>query len=388
MHNLVNSFAEKMSTYIFQQDAWPKMNWQCAKVLTLLGKVRYEQGKLLGKMGSLDPKLQSEAGLKSFIKDIIAACELEGEIYSPEQIQASINRLMDSSSTYAEYTERHMDGLVYMMMDATEHSKQPLTIQRLHKWHHSIFPMGRSGLINIIVGDWRIDSLGVIHVASTTTYKEKIRLNAPKGSDITKEINQFIEWFNEDQDLDPILKAGVAHFWLMTIKPYEDGNARIACAISDVLLARADEVLRKYYSLSQVLVEKREEYYQILERVQIGKTDITEWLMWYLGAISEALKKSEDGLGDIMFKQTFWLKNAKTPLNKRQVGMINTLLQEKEKNVNSSLWGKYTKCSTDTALRDIQDLMKKRILKKRHLGGRSTSYELLNEDFIRPQVFA
>lgn len=363
-------------TYIYQQESWPNLNWKCEKIVALLGQIRYEQGKLLGKMASLGPKLQDEAGLKAFILDVIAAAELEGEQFTSEQIRASIQRRLDNNAVNTVFAERQLDGMVDMMLDATQQFQNSLSLDRLHKWHTSLFPMGRSGLINIIVGDWRIDSLGVIHVASTTTYKEKIRLNAPKGSEVAGEMEKFITWFNADQGLDPILKAGVAHFWMMTIRPYEDGNARIACALTDILLARADEVPRKFYSLSNVLVEKREEYFRVLEDVQMGKTDITAWLKWYLKAVSEALQHSEDLLSDINFRHNFWTKNAKVPLNERQINMLNNMLKESDSKINSSLWGKKNKCSTDTALRDIQDLIKKRVLKKRHEGGRSTSYEL------------
>lgn len=275
-------------------------------------------------------------------------------------------------------SDRNVDGVVDMMLDATQDYDKPLSEERLFGWHSDLFPTGRSGMYKIIVGNWRDDSTGPMQVFSGALGKEKVHYQAPAASDIEKEMGSFIDWFNNEEKNDLIIKAGLAHLWFITIHPFEDGNGRIARTITDMLLTRSDGISQRFYSMSAQIRLVRNKYYNILEKTQKGTLDVTGWLVWFLNCLKDALTSSEQILERVLNKQRFWNKHATQILNNRQVLILNKLLDEFSGKLTSSKWAKIAKCSTDTALRDIQDLIKKQILRKDIAGGRSTSYELID----------
>ncbi|MCK4661891.1 MAG: Fic family protein [Bacteroidales bacterium] len=365
-----------MKIYVYQQDNWPDFTWNNETLLVLLGKVRNLQGKLIGKMESLGFELRSEATLETLTLDVLKSTEIEGEILNPEQVRSSIARRLGMDISGLVFSDRNVDGVVDMTIDATQHYKNPLTVERLFDWHSALFPTGRSGMYKIIVGNWRDDSTGQMQVVSGAMGKEKIHYQAPYATDIEKEMNVFIDWFNIEDKLDPVIKAGVTHFWFVTIHPFEDGNGRIARAITDMLLTRADGISQRFYSMSAQIRLERKEYYSILEKSQKGTLDITVWLQWFLNCLMNSLKTSDQTLSKVLNKHKFWNKYATITLNNRQILLLNKLLDDFNGKLTSSKWAKIAKCSADTALRDIQDLINKQILRKEPAGGRSTNYEL------------
>jgi len=366
-----------MKPYIHQRNDWPNFKWNNEEILTLLGEVRNLQGKIVGKMEALGFELKNEAALETLTLDVIKSTEIEGEILNPEQVRSSLAKRLGVEIENPVFSERNVDGIVDLLIDATQKFKTELTKERLFDWHYSLFPTGRSGMFKIIVGQWRIDTTGPMQVVSGALGKEKVHFEAPKSEFIENEMEIFLDWFNSKQDTDPVLKAGIAHLWFITIHPFEDGNGRIARALTDLLLSRADGISQRYYSMSSQIRVERKEYYTILEKTQQGTLDITNWLNWFLSCLSNALKASDQILGKVLYKHTFWNKYATVIQNERQKLMLNKLLDGFKGKLTSSKWAKINKCSSDTALRDIQDLIKKGILKKELAGGRSTNYELV-----------
>ena len=366
-----------MKVYIYQKDGWPNFYWDNERLLPLLGKVRNLQGKLVGKMESLGFELRSEAVLETLTLDVLKTTEIEGEILNPKQVRSSIARRLGMDVSGLIPSDRDVDGVVDMMIDATQNFDKPLTKVRLFNWHFALFPTERSGMNKIIVGNWRDDSTGPMQVVSGALGKEKVHYQAPDASEIENEMNQFLIWFNDNDNQDPVMKAGVAHLWFVSLHPFEDGNGRIARAITDMLLARSDGISQRFYSMSAQIRGERKEYYSILEKTQKGTVDITHWIEWFLNCLFNSLNSSNQTLGKVIYKHRFWNKNADKLQNNRQKLLLNKLLDEFEGKLTSSKWAKIAKCSTDTALRDIQDLMVKKILRKATGGGRSTSYELI-----------
>ena len=364
--------------YIHEQDNWPRFAWDNDILMTLLGEVRNIQGKIVGKMESLGFELKSEAVLETLTMDVIKSTEIEGEILDPVQVRSSLARKLGMNISGLVYSERDVDGVVDMMFDATQNFKNPLSDERLFGWHSSLFPTGRSGIYKIKVGNWRDDSKGPMQVVSGVLGKEKVHYQAPTADKLLKEMGQFIEWFNTDENIDPVIKAGVAHLWFVTLHPFEDGNGRIARALTDLLLSRADGISQRYYSMSSQIRIERNDYYKILEKSQKGKLDITEWLVWFLKCLKNSLKNSNQILSKVINKHNFWNKNGTKIQNQRQKLLLNKLLDGFDGKLNSSKWGKIAKCSKDTALRDIQDLIKKGILIQEKGGGRNTSYRLID----------
>ena len=363
--------------YIYQQKDWPNLHWDNEKLLPLLGKVRNLQGKLVVKMESLGFELRNEAVLETLTLDVIKTTEIEGELLNPEQVRSSIARKLGMNISGLIASDRNVDGIVDMMLDATQHFDQSLSQERLFDWHFSLFPSGRSGMYKIIVGNWRDDSTGPMQVVSGALGKEKIHYQAPKTDDLINETHLFLNWFNkEESHQDLVLKAGIAHFWFVTLHPFEDGNGRISRAIADMLLARADGISQRFYSMSAQIRKERTAYYNILEKTQKGNLDITEWVQWFLNCLINALKSTDSELARVLFKAGFWTKHAKTLINERQKKLLNKLLDGFDGKLTSSKWAILAKCSQDTALRDIQDLIEKGILAKSEQGGRSTNYEL------------
>ncbi len=365
----------RMKVYIHEQDNWPDFNWDNNQVLLKLGETRNLQGKLLGRMETLGFDLQNEAVLNTLTLDVIKSSEIEGEFLEKEQVRSSIARRLGLNIAGSVHSERNVDGIVEMMLDATQRYLVPLTADRLFDWHAALFPTGRSGMHKITVADWRKE--GPMQVVSGPMGKEKVHYEAPKSERVADEMNIFLNWFENENGLDLVLKAAIAHLWFVTIHPFDDGNGRITRAITDMLLARSDKSVQRFYSMSAQIRVERKEYYNILEKTQKGNLDITEWILWFLNCLTNAINSTEGILSKVLYKAEFWKLHSTTILNKRQQSMINKLLDGFNGKLTSSKWGKINKCSQDTALRDIQDLIKKDILQKEASGGRSTNYELV-----------
>jgi len=367
--------------YIYEQNDYPNFTWQDEKLIFLLAKVRHLQGKIIGKMESLGFELQNEATLETIVLDVVKSTEIEGENLDVQQVRSSIAKRLGIEISDSVYSQRDVEGVVEMMLDATQNFETELTKERLFDWHFSLFPTGRSGMYKIKVGDFRNDEKGRMQVVSGVLGKEKIHYQAPSASDLEREMTQFLDWINDSNSskkvqIDPILKAAIAHLWFLTIHPFEDGNGRIARAIADMMLSRADQTKQRFYSMSAQIRIERKEYYSILEQTQKGSLDSTDWLEWFLNCLLNALNSSDIVIQKVVKKHHFWAKNAQMQFNERQIVVLNKLLDDFYGKLTTSKWSKLTKCSSDTALRDINDLVEKGILKKQNAGGRSTSYEL------------
>lgn len=367
---------QRIDNYIYHQPNWTNLFWDQEKVSTKLAETRNLQGRLLGKMLSLGFDMQNEAVLKTISVDVLKSSEIEGEFLDADQVMSSIAKRLGLEITVAVPSDRDVEGMVEMMLDATQLSDKPLTKERLFDWHAALFPTERSGMYNINVATWRKDAKGPMQVVSGPLGKEKIHFEAPAAERIEDEMEKFLSWFEGEESIDLVLKAAIAHLWLVTIHPFEDGNGRITRATTDLLLARSDKTTMRFYSMSAQIRIERKEYYDQLERAQKSNSDITGWIMWFLQCLINAIQASEEMLQKVFLKARFWKMHATTKLNDRQQKIIKLLLNDFEGNLNTSKWAKLTKCSSDTALRDIQDLMEKQILQKESSGGRSTRYDL------------
>lgn len=362
--------------YIYNNQNWPIFTWNSEKLLSLLSYVRNRQGKLIGKIGALGFELRNEANLEILTQEIIKSTEIEGEFLDREQVRSSIARRLGLEISGLVLSERNVDGIVDLMLDATKNYDQDLNKDRLFSWHSSLFPMGQSGMYKIISGNWRDDSTGPMQVVSGALGKEKVHYQAPPAAQIENEIRLFLDWFNLEQNTDLVIKAAIAHLWFVTIHPFEDGNGRISRALSEMLLTRSDEQAYRFYSMSNQIRKERNSYYDILEKTQRSGMDITSWLEWFLNCLMHAIENSEILLEKIIDKHAFWVTHARVNINDRQRKILNMLMEDFEGVLNTTKWAKIGKCSQDTALRDIQDLIEKGILEKSLLGGRSTNYEL------------
>ncbi|MCD7940551.1 MAG: Fic family protein [Bacteroides intestinalis] len=361
--------------FVYQKQDWSDFKWDSDKIVPLLGNVRHLQGKLLGQMESLGFSLKEEAVLTTLTLDVLKSTEIEGEILNKDQVRSSIACKLGITVNGIVASSWNVDGVVEMMLDATQHYDSPLTKKRLLGWHAALFPTGYSGMYKIEVGKYRT---GDMQVVSGAMSKEKIHYEAPKPNLVESEMVNFLDWLNNGHiSIDPVLKAAIAHFWFITIHPFDDGNGRIARAITDMLLARSDNTSQRFYSVSNQVLEERKVYYDILEKTQRGDGDITNWLLWFLSCLERALINTEKILESTIVKAKFWEQYSQTSLNNRQRIMLNKLLDGFDGKLTSSKWAKITKTSSDTALRDIQDLISKGILQKEAQGGRSTNYELL-----------
>ncbi len=365
-----------MKIYIHEKENWTDFTWDSKKVMAKLAETRNLQGRLLGKMESLGYDLQNEAVLSTLTLDVVKSSEIEGEFLDIEQVRSSIARRLGIDLAGAVESERYIDGIVEMMLDATQKYDLPLTKHRLFGWHAALFPSGWSNLYKITVADWRKDTSGHMQVVSGPMGKEKVHFQAPSSDRIEPEITQFLYWFENEEAIDWVLKAAIAHLWFITIHPFDDGNGRITRAITDMALARSDKSIRRFYSMSAQIRTERKHYYEKLEKTQKGNSDITEWILWFLQCLINAIGSTEATLSKILHKAEFWKIHSTTMLNDRQQKIINKLLDGFDGKLTSSKWVKINKCSQDTALRDIQDLIKKNILQKEAGGGRSTNYEL------------
>jgi len=367
----------RLIKYIYELPAWSEFYWDEKLIAPLLSAVRHRQGRILGKMEALGFNLQTEATLHSLTVEVLKSSEIEGEILNAGQVRSSIARKLGLKIAGLVVSERHVDGVVEMMMDATQHYNELLTAKRLFAWHAAMFPAGTSGMHKIVVGKWRNNPKeDPMQVVSGAMGKEKVRFRAPDAGLLKDEMKRFVDWFNKESNIDPVLKAALAHLWFVTIHPFDDGNGRIARAIADMQLARADETAQRFYSMSAQIRKERNDYYNTLEQTQKGTLDITKWMEWFLHCLDRALMATDETLAVVLNKARFWEKHAKTVFNSRQVLLLNKLLDGFIGKLTTSKWAKIAKCSQDTALRDIQDLVERKILKKETAGGRSTSYVL------------
>ena len=362
--------------YIYQNVDWPNFTWDNDRLLSTLSSVRNLQGKIIGKMEAIGFSLRNEAVLETLTLDVIKSTEIEGEILNPDQVRSSVAKRLGLDIGALENSDRSIDGIVDLIMDATRNCNEPISADRLFGWHAALFPTGRSGLYKITVGSWRVDSTGPMQVVSGAMGKERVHFQVPDSSVIPTEMTQYMDWFNAKTDLEPVIKAAIAHLWFVTLHPFEDGNGRIGRALTDLLLARADGSNQRFYSMSSQIRKERKTYYDILESTQKGSLDITNWLSWFLNCLMDALISSDTILAKVLSKARFWEQHSAEMLNERQRLMINKMLNGFDGKLTSSKWAKISKCSQDTALRDIQDLMNKMILRKKASGGRSTNYEL------------
>ena len=362
--------------YIHQQKKWPQFQWNKEKVAELLTVVRYRQGRLMGHMEALGFALREEAMLQALTQEVIKSSEIEGEKLDQDQVRSSLARRLGIEIAGSVPSDRNVEGVVEMMLDATQNFQQPLTEERLFGWHAALFPTARSGMQKITVGAWRTGERGPMQVVSGSIGKEKVHFEAPDAGKVKKEMTRFFEWFNKNSDNDPVIKAAIAHLWFVTIHPFEDGNGRIARAIADMQLARADESPQRFYSMSTQIRKERKDYYDILEATQKGALDITTWLTWFLQCLDRAFSGTNDMFSNVLLKARFWEKHVSVILNDRQKRIINKMLNGIEGKMTSSKWAKMAKCSKETAIRDIHDLVSKEIMVKESAGGRSTSYRL------------
>ena len=364
--------------YLWQDPQWPNLHWDDTVVTKPLARASREQGRLLGKMEGIGFDLRAEAHLRSLTDDVINSSAIEGETLEREQVRSSIARRLGMDVAGLVPADRNVEGVVEMMMDATSNYAKPLTAERLFDWHAALFPTGRSGMRAIKVGAWREDTEGPMQVVSGPMGREKVHYEAPPAARIAEEVDAFLRWFAKPGDTPPLLAAGLAHLWFVTIHPFDDGNGRIARAIADMALARSEGIAQRFYSMSSQIHHERNEYYTMLERIQKGDTDVTRWQEWFLECLMRAIEQAHTTLGTVLTKARFWERFAKQPLNERQTKVLNRLLDGFEGKLTSSKWAKLTNSSQDTANRDIADLVERGALRKEG-GGRSTSYSLVTD---------
>jgi Fic family protein len=365
-----------MTNYLYQLPDWPKFHWNQEALGSLLNEIWRQQGRLSGRLEGLGFSIRSEAVLETLTLDILKSSEIEGEILNPEQVRSSLARKLGIERAATLPTDRNVEGVVKMMLDATQGFDKPLTKQRLFKWHAWLFPTAHSGMQKIMSGAWRNDEGGPMQVVSGPPGRERVHYEAPAAERIDSEMKQFIDWANRADGTDAVLRSAIAHLWFVTIHPFDDGNGRIARAIADWLLARSENSAQRFYSMSAQIRLERDAYYDILEQTQKDQLDITAWLEWFLRCLGRAINATETTLASILGKARFWDKHNTLPLNDRQRLLLNMLLDGFDGKLTSSKWAKIAKCSQDTAHRDIQALIDRGILTKDPAGGRSTSYSL------------
>ena len=363
-----------MSKYIYQKENWTDFVWDNAFVSAVLGDVRLLQGKMLGQIHSLGFSSKEEKKLEMLTLDVLKSSEIEGETVNYEQVRSSVARRLGINTAGLVTSPRDVEGVVEMMLDATQNYSEPLTEERLFGWHAALFPTGFSGMHKITVARYRTEEMQIV---SGAMGKEKVHYEAVAATDVEKEMKLFLDWFNDDTiQIDPVLKAAIAHFWFIIIHPFDDGNGRIARAISDRMLSRSESSKERFYSLSKQILAERNDYYAVLKKTQ-HNNDITDWLVWFLNCLKTALLETENSMQNILLKTEFWEKHKDILINERQRLMINKLFDDFYGKLTTSKWAKITKTSTDTALRDIKDLMEKGILQQEEAGGRSVNYSLI-----------
>lgn len=364
------------TSYIWQACDWPDWRYDLDVLAKPLADVSRAQGTLLGRLTDVGMAFRDQANLAALTEDVLKTSEIEGERLDAESVRSSIARRLGVDIGALAPVDRHVEGVVELVLDATVRCESPLTMERLFAWHAALFPTGYSGLSKIHVGGFRDDANGPMQVVSGPIGRQRVHFEAPPAVQLTLEVARFIAWANRDSKDHPILKAGLGHLWFVTLHPFEDGNGRIARAIGDLLLARADGSPQRFYSLSAQIQRERHDYYNILERTQKGSLDVTPWLIWFLESLTKAVNTAQHTLSAVLVKARFWQRWATTPFNERQVKLLNRLLDGFDGKLNTSKWAAIAKCSPDTALRDISDLLARGVLGRSAAGGRSTSYVL------------
>jgi Fic family protein len=366
----------RIQRQIHELSDWPKFRWDRDRLTKPLAALRHQQGRLIGHMEALGFQLQQEAVLQTLTEDVVKSSEIEGEKLDVDQVRSSVARRLGMDAGGLKAADRHVEGVVEMMLDATRKYDEPLSVERLLAWHASLFPTGRAGMRNIRVGAWRDDKTGPMQVVSGPIGRERVHFEAPPASRLNREMKAFVDWFNKNADVDAVLKASLAHLWFVTIHPFDDGNGRIARAIADLALARSEHSPQRFYSMSAQIRDEREQYYNILERTQKDTLDVTLWMEWFLACLGRAIDGAQTMLSAVLHKARFWQSLRDVPINERQRILLNRLLDGFEGNLTTSKWAKIGKCSSDTALRDITELVERGILVRNAAGGRSTSYGL------------
>jgi Fic family protein len=366
-------------TYIWQASDWPSWRFDLAALAQPLAEVSRAQGLLMGRLADVGMALRDQASLSVLTEDVTKTSEIEGEQLNVESVRSSIARRLGVDIGALAPVDRHVEGVVEMVLDATAACNSPVTQDRLFGWHAALFPSGHSGLVRINVGGWRHDATGPMQVVSGPAGRQRVHFEAPPAERLASETACFLAWVNSASTEPLLIKAGLAHLWFVTLHPFDDGNGRIARAVGDLLLARADGSPQRFYSLSAQIQRERNAYYDILERAQKASLDVTEWLAWFLATLHRAVGQAQPTLDAVLAKTRFWQRwggPGSAPLNERQVRLVNRLLDGFEGKLTSSKWGRMANCSPDTALRDITDLLARGVLRKSDAGGRSTSYEI------------
>lgn len=364
--------------WIWQYEQWPHFCWNDSNIITLLAHVRQKQGQLLGLMSSMGFDTQNLNALEVMTEDVLHNAEIEGQLLNPNHVRSSVARHLGIDTAGMPEADHYTEGVVEVMMDAVKNAGAPLTEKRLFNWHAALFPTGRSGMTAITVAAWRKES-EPMQIVSGAIGKEQVHYEAPPSECLPKEMEQFLQWINTEQSIDPVLKAAIAHLWFVNIHPFDDGNGRLTRTITDMLLARADGMSHRFYSMSSVILRNKKDYYEILEYIGKHGLDITPWLIWFLETLEDAITTAHARVQRILKKTLFWQKHVSTQLNERQVKIINRLWDGMEGKLNTSKWAKMTHTSTATALRDIQDLVQKGLLCDSGEGGRNTNYILQEE---------
>ena len=365
--------------YIWQQVSWPKFTWNNSRLITLLSEVRNLEGRVYGLMNGLGLELQNRTSLDVMTQDVLRSCEIEGELLNPDRVRSSIARHLGVEVEGLPEPDHYTDGVVQVMLDAVRNRDEALTHERLFNWHAALFPTGRSGMYHITVASYR-EGKEPMQVVSGAMGKERVHYEAPSSEVVHDMMTDLLQWVNNEEDIDPILKAAVAHLWFVAIHPFDDGNGRLTRTITDMLLARADGMSHRFYSMSAEIMRERKSYYEVLEKTTTGDVDITLWLEWFLLTLRSAILRSEATIKRVVKKSMFWQENRGVAMNERQVKVVNKLWDGFEGKLTTSKWAKMTKTSQATALRDITDLIEKGILYPSDEGGRSMHY-LLKEDY-------
>lgn len=366
-----------MSKYIHELPDWPDFHWDHQGLAAPLATARHLQGRLVGQMDALGFQVREDATLSALTNDVLKSSEIEGDKLDVDQVRSSVARRLGMEIAGLKRPDRHVEGVVEMMLDATQRYDQPLTADRLFAWQASLFPTGRSGMHRIAVGAWRVDRAAPMQVVSGPVGRERVHFEAPASARLHVEMQSFLDWFQRDVTTDLVLKAALAHLWFVTIHPFDDGNGRIARAIADMALARSEGSPQRFYSMSAQIREERGDYYRILEQTQQGTLDITPWMKWFLACLTRSIQGSLSDLSDVIAKGRYWERLREMPINVRQRLVINLLIDGLDGKLTTSKWAALTKTSQDTALRDIQELLERGVLVRDAAGGRSTSYSLI-----------
>ncbi len=365
--------------YIHEQADWPRLHWSPEALADTLADVRHRQGRLLGRMETLGFALRREAVLGTLVEDVVKSSDIEGEKLDAAEVRSSVARRLGMDAGGIGQAGRDVEGVVEMTLDATRQYDQPLTAERLCDWHASLFPTGRSGMRRIAVGRWRDERADPMQVVSGPIGRERVHFEAPSAARVDAEMRAFLHWFDAPAETDPVLRAGLAHLWFVTIHPFDDGNGRIARAVADMALARSEHSSQRFYSMSSQIRAERAAYYDVLERTQRGTTDVTDWMTWFLACLGRSIAAAGTALAAVLTKARFWERAAGIALNDRQRRVLNRLLDGFEGKLTTSKWARLAKCSQDTALRDITALVDHDLLARNPGGGRNTSYRVVTE---------